>query len=99
MHLDKILNECFPEEMFNIILRKEKVGTEYYEVNDKLGSKTRASFFRYEDNPDDKKVHIEVNGVMDTCKITDLKDKIINVLNVALNIRNRFDDISPKKLK
>ena len=83
--------------MFSIVLHKEKVGTEYYEVSDPVGGKTRAIFFRYIDNPDDTKVHIEVNGVMATCKITDLKDKIINVLSVALNIRNRYDDVAIKK--
>ena len=94
MKLDKILRDCFPEEMFNIILRKEKVGTEYYQIDDKVGQNTRAVFFRYRDNPKDTKVHFEVNGVMETCSISDLKDTIINVLNVALNIRKRVEDIS-----
>jgi len=96
MNLITILEECFPEEMFSIVKRKEKIGTEFFEVRDTVGGKTRATFFRYIDKPKDKKVHMEVNGVMDTANITELKDKIINVLNVALNIQKRFDDISLK---
>ena len=94
MKLITILEECFPNEMFTIIKRKEKVGTEYYEVQDNVGSTVRASFFRYDDNPSDKKIHFEINGVMNTCNIIDLKTKLVSSISVAMNIKKRVDDIS-----
>ena len=94
MRLDKILEECCPSEMFAIVKRKEKIGTEFYEVRDNIGDRVRASFFRYEDNKDDKKVHYEINGVMNTCNITDLKTKMISSISVAMNIKTRVDEIS-----
>ena len=94
MKLDKILEECFPSEMFLIVKRKEKIGTEYYEVQDKIGNTVRALFFRYEDNPTDKKVHYEINGVMNTCGINDLKTQLVSSISVAMNIKTRVDEIS-----
>jgi hypothetical protein len=90
---DKLLNTIkvfFPEELFAINERHEKVGATFFEIRDKSsdGGTILATFHTYEEEPET--VCIEINNVMRKTNINDVHEAVIGALEEAIDLREKI---------
>lgn len=98
----KLLNTIkvfFPEELFAINERHEKVGAYFFEVRDKSsdGGNILATFHIYEEEPET--VHIEINNVMAKTHINEVSDTVIKALEDAIDLREKIAKLKENQNK
>lgn len=88
--LTNIIKTFFPEELFAINERHEKIGAYFFEVRDKSsdGSNILATFHTYEEEPET--VCIEINNVMRKTHINDVLDTVSEALEEAIELREKI---------
>jgi hypothetical protein len=94
-----IIKMLFPEDLFTVGERHEKIGALFYEVRDKpsTGDNLWASFFIYDDEPDI--VCIEINNVMRKARLEEVNDTVIEAINTAIELREKMAKLTESKDK
>ena len=94
-----IIKTLFPEELFSIGERHEKVGALFYEIRDKnsSGNNLWATFFIYDDEPGI--VCIEINNVMRKATVDEVNDVVIEAINTAIELREKMARLKEGKDK
>jgi len=94
-----VVKTIFPEDLFSVCERHEKVGALFYEIRDKssLGNNLWASFFIYDDEPE--VICIEINNVMRKATIDEVHTVVIEAINTAIELREKLAKLKEGKDK